>query len=280
MLATLVAVTSWLSMAATPDSPAAPQQGNAQPNVQAAPLVQAAPQPPARWWGRPPIGYLYFSGYYDTRKSLRLTGQAMALLPYGFDYFGFVDYDNAYDAPKIGEFDRYYGEQNVMWGPRGWGVDVHAQWAMGGGASGEIPDVLRGGIRWRVDALPRVATWFQRQHILARMTYFPLVYRTGGNQVPGFHSQLSGFYRWEIAATKIDRRVYVSGWVDLDIFSKGEKHVELLTEHQLGLRLIATFYAVAEFRHLYLDKFARSGQETGVGFGLEYQIPFALPTAR
>ena len=242
-----------------------------------APVNQVSADPAAKWWGRPPIGFLYFSGYYDTREALRLTGQAMALLPYGFDYYGFVDYDNAYAAPHLGEFDRYYGEQNLMWGPKGWGVDLHAQWAMGGGVDGDIPDALRGGVRWRIDSLPAISSWCRKQRILARLTYFPAVYRLGGTQVPGFHSQLSAFYRWEVFPEKIDRRIYVSGWIDVDLFAKGDKHAKLLTEHQLGVRIFGTLYAVAEFRHLYLDKLARGGEETGLGVGLEYQIPFLLP---
>lgn len=236
--------------------------------VDASAIEPEAEAPPA---GLP--GYIDANGYYDTRGFTTVTINSFAVLPRGFSYFAFVDYTNDFDAPELADSSSFYTEQNVQWGR--WmssPLELHLQWGLGAAVGYDIPDVARVGARIHARPTHAVGRFFDRIHLFATLTYFPYVQYLAFERPNAWESQISFFYRLEPFADRIDHRIYLQGWGDFD-FRTGKGLLDVITEHQIGIRLAGEFYAIAEFRHASF-----MAKTTGVGFGLEYRMRFEIPT--
>ena len=79
-------------------------------------------------------------------------------------------------------------------------------------------------------------------------------------------------YRINIAKKKLDRRIYISGFIDqnFNYNGRGGLSFKWVTEHQLGVRIIDELYAILEYR--INDFYPKDNY--GLGYGLEYKIIF------
>lgn len=228
------------------------------------------------------VGNVDFNGYADSRGFANLTLNILALLPYGFEYFGFVDFvgypwlwsNNDVTFPDI------YSEHNLIWGPvpKLVPLDFIAQWGIVNPVS--LSDHLRPGLRWRISdtrGIARVCTFL---HLWAVTNVFVADISAATGDGNGYPFQLSHVYRWDIAPNKLQQRLYVSGFLDQNICVgeclldpndplAGAKHHRIVTEHQLGVRIAGGFHIVGEVRYNddYLPGFGFAG-------GLEYVINF------
>jgi|GEM_PF-3137108 len=214
-------------------------------------------------------GGLDLNYYYDTREFTTLTVNTFLVLPLGFSYFGFVDFDNKPDHSETVDTNQAYSELNLQWGDYGsFPIELHTQWALG--TSPFVTDRFRAGLRFHAPP----ATFGKALAdfgLMLHLTYFPFVQRLNfEGQEAGWESQIAVAYKWTPFAEALDRRIYVSGWTDFDLFL--DKKHEILSEHQIGLRLFGGLHAVAELRHFSFEE-----PPTGVGFGAQYQLDLGVP---
>jgi hypothetical protein len=215
------------------------------------------------------FGYVDFNGYWDTRNGFLMTVNTFATFAHRFSYFAFLDIDNHFSPTYVGDTTEYYTEHNLNWAPSAnVPIDLQAQLAMGSGNGFEIEDTLRFGARWRPNMTPSVGSFLERMHTWVQLTWFPLVQGIRFRTPTSWLSQVSVYYR-----SDLHDRVYLQGWADFDFAAGGPSSGFLgaLTEHQIGLRIVSNFYAVAEFRYHYV---APPGMQVGLGVGLEWRFNF------
>jgi hypothetical protein len=88
---------------------------------------------------------------------------------------------------------------------------------------------------------------------------------------PQVFTLIEHVYRLNIAPKKLNKRLYIGGFWDQSMQQVNDKvKFNHVTEHQLGVRIIGQFYAVAEYR---INTFL-SNKNTGLGYGFEYKIVF------
>ena len=88
------------------------------------------------------------------------------------------------------------------------------------------------------------------------------------DSVDGFNWQIEYFYRFQILLSIFLDRVYLSGFADQNLDSRGDS--KWVTQHQLGVQIVSQFFAVAEFRYNEL----LPSKKEGMGLGLQYVILF------
>ncbi|MDA9857808.1 hypothetical protein N9D23_06785, partial [Rubripirellula sp.] len=208
-------------------------------------------------------GFIDFNSYWDTREMAVTTVNLLANLPGGFQYYQFMNYES---SPGRGSHDwtGFYSEVNLwhsIWrsnrllAPFDWAL----QYADGTGPEDLPRGVLRGGIRWRLDETPgRLGSWLsQHWKIRYALTFFCI-------ETNGTGWQIEHMYRRDFFGDLI----YISGFCDQNIGDLSG-HSTWMHEHQLGIRLVPSLYAVAEYRY---NDFYPEGQRSGMGVGLEYVI--------
>lgn len=216
-------------------------------------------------------GFLDFNGYYDTRDLSVMTLNILADLPARFQYFSLTNYSNSASADQPEDLDTFYTEQNLRWTPREEiPLDLSTQWVT---RSGPDNDIARLGVRWRPASTPVVQEWFDA----IGLNYFVILHLVQFDQLPsdGTRMQIEHAYRWPVFPSLLDGRVYLGGFIDHNMWFNPPRGIDtntVVTEHQLGVRLLGELYAVAEFRR---NEFFLS-RKNGVGFGLEYRVPFTL----
>ncbi|MEE2936601.1 MAG: hypothetical protein VYA84_11460 [Planctomycetota bacterium] len=233
-------------------------------------IVALLPESPMATWKKAHhwhqnSGFIDLNSYWDTRELAVTTINLLANLPGGFQYYQFMNYES---SPGQGSHDwtGFYSEINLwhsIWrsnrllAPFDWAL----QYADGTGPEDLRHGVLRGGIRWRLDETPgRLGSWLS-QHWKLRyaLTFFCI-------ETNGTGWQIEHMYRRDF----FGELIYISGFCDQNI-GDHSGHSTWMHEHQLGIRLVPSLYAVAEYR---FNGFYPEGQRSGMGVGLEYVIGF------
>lgn len=206
---------------------------------------------------------------YDTREFTRLTLNTFLAFPKGFSYYN-VFHLNSNVGSGNNHFDitNFYHEHDLWWNPYSKiPLDLVVQWQVN---QGTLNDKARFGYRWRISDTLWVKDFFDRAHLYLTTQFHPL--QTDFNNSPGWGVSFEHFWKMNVAPTMFKDRVYIAGYMDHNIDyganTAGNNHF-VVTETQLGVRLIDKLNAVAEFR---MDQYA--AKKYGAGFGLEYVVGF------
>jgi len=213
------------------------------------------------------FGFIDVNAYYDTRDATTLSINYLAVFNHGLSYFSFINYDQSFfEAQDKADFAGIYSEHNLTYSPfKKLPIDFNVQFVI---MSGEKNDKIRFAPSWRVSSTPGISEFFKKIGLSWGINFHVLQLQSKDDP-DDMTFQMEHFYRWNILPEKLNNRVYISGFADHTLAGKNAKG--LVTEHQLGIRLVDSFYAVAEYRHFsYFPK----GYQNGVGFGLEYEIMF------
>lgn len=232
--------------------------------------LMPSPKPPAAGSSEvkpasiPSKGFLDFNTYYDVEKYSVVTINAQAVLPNDLSYFSLTNYSNGFGAGDETEFDDFYTEQNLTWspaatGPVGWNI----QWNL---RSGVNNDRLRLAPQWRLQDTPVIGPLLKQLRARYFINFHAVQWddETHGDYV----WQMEHVYRIDVLPELLDDRVYLAGFMDHTFGGPGNPAV--VTEHQLGVRIIDRWYAIAEFRR---NEY-RKGREDSLGLGAEYIIRY------
>lgn len=206
-------------------------------------------------------GFIDFNTYWDTRDMAVTTLNILANLPGGFQFFTFTNFDSALGRGSH-DWTDFYTELNLrhsLWhsSPYLTHLDWAVQYADGNGPHG----VLRGGVRWRFQNTPgRIGDWFTER---LKLKYFLTLYFF---ETDSTGWQLEHVYRRDF----FDGNIYIGGFCDHNI-DNNSKNSTWVTEHQVGLKLATSLYAVAEYRY---KSFMPAGSRDGLGIGMEYVMRF------
>lgn len=216
-------------------------------------------------------GLLDFNGYVDTRDFSVLTINALANLPGRVQYFSLTNYFGASSGADLRDLESFYSEQNLRWAPyEKLPLDLTIQWVI---RSPQTNDQLRGGVRWRVSHTSRLKSLFEAIHAFYSVNVHLL--QVDFVTTTGWRGQIEHVYKIRLFPTLMDRRLYLSGFLDHNLAlgaPTGTAPSRVVTEHQLGLRVVGGFHVVSEFR--YNQFFAT--KRRGVGIGIQYVVPFIL----
>lgn len=219
-------------------------------NAQESPAIVVAKQ----------SGFVDVSIYKDSRGYGVLTINTLATLQNYLEYFALADLAGTSASGKPYEAEVFYSEQNLRWPvDKGRIFSLAAQWA---GQSGPDNDLLRLGLLVRLSETRFVGEFLDGSKNSLSINVFPVQFDHTDNQ----DWQVEYFYRFQILPSALDDRVYLSGFADQNIDS--ETRSFWVTEHQLGVMLLSSIYAVVEYRFndfLPTDK-------TGTALGFEFLL--------
>jgi hypothetical protein len=215
-------------------------------------------------------GFLDFNGYYDTRDFSIITINALANFPYRFQYFSLTNFFSDIGDDNIFDLDSFYSEQNIRWSlSKKSPLDLTLQGVF---RSGNNNDLMRSGIRWRLNNTKIFTKFFKKINVFYSIN-FHLLQTNFEDEINGW--QIEHVYRINLFPKNFDNRVYLTGFADHNMTYlaalQGNNHY-WVTEHQLGIKLISELYAVFEYRY---NEYLRS-RKNGFGLGLEYKINFKL----
>lgn len=208
-------------------------------------------------------GFLDFNGYFDTRDSSIFTLNTLIKFPFMVDYFSFVNVFGGFGT--TGDLNDYYTEQNIHFNSSKLPVDAGVQWV----SASKFRDLIRIGPRFRVHDFPLVGKYLKKLNLIYELSYFPVQF--DGNS--DYDYQFEHFYRVQVLPSVFGDRVYISGFIDHNIFDSAidGKNSLIVTEHQIGVRTYKQLYLVSEYRY---NEFVRKSKRNGVAFGLEYIFNF------
>ncbi|MEE9383949.1 MAG: hypothetical protein V3V08_11100 [Nannocystaceae bacterium] len=216
-------------------------------------------------------GFIDLNGYYDTRGGAVFTINLLADLPRRVQYFSLTNFWGPLNGSNPVDVGSVYSEQHLRWRVfKNVPLGLAGQWAIRSEARN---DLIRAGLRWYTADTPGLDRVFDAINLSYALNFYPaqLDYIQGG----GWRSQLEHAYRLKMLPKHLDRRIYVSGFLDHNLWAQapdGAPVSRVVTEHQLGLRLFAGLHVVAEARYnQYLAE-----QTFGVALGLQYLAPFKV----
>ncbi|NQY79856.1 MAG: hypothetical protein HRT47_06045 [Candidatus Caenarcaniphilales bacterium] len=202
-----------------------------------------------------PRGYIDINAYYPALESDIFTLNNFLDLPYGFEYFSFINFN----------FPDYYTEQDLYWKIPKAPLDIATQYVS---QSGNENEAFRFGTRLRISETSLLKKLCEKINLIYHVTVFP------GNvdNFDGYTLLVEHFYRIQLLEKWLGDRLYLSGFLDNNLFidSSFSDSSVTVTEHQIGFRLVNQLYAIAEVRYngFLPDK------NVGLGVGLEYNIEF------
>jgi len=208
-------------------------------------------------------GFMDLNYYYDTRHTTVFTANLGAKLPHDFEFFQLLNLTGSFgDGSDSTDWTGYYTELNLR-RPIAKENDYlkHLDWTVQFADGSQGSDVLRLGVRWRLQDTPGALGGFVKDTL--KLNYSINLHAI---EFDGSGWQLEHVFRREF----LNKRVYVCGFCDHNINNQGSQST-WVTETQIGVKLTPQIYAVAEYR--YID-FAPPGFRSGWGFGLEYVIRF------
>ncbi|MCY4523489.1 MAG: hypothetical protein OXB84_01990 [Halobacteriovoraceae bacterium] len=207
-------------------------------------------------------GFMDFNYYYDSRDFNSLTIKNMANITDQTQYYSFVNYSNSSGSDKNLDKTKFYTEQNIRWAviKNFMPVDLTTQWVI---RSWNHNDILRFGPRLRVSTTKWLKKFFKYMNMRYTINFY--VVNLGGND--NYNWQMEHVYKIMLFPKTFNNRIYISGFFDHNFISTGDK---IVTEHQIGFRIIDQLFIVSEYR---LNEFFTS-KKSGVGTGLEYKIIF------
>lgn len=212
------------------------------------------------------FGFIDVNGYYDTRDATTFTINYLGVLTERLTYFSFINYQQFSFTDENEDFNDFYSEHILYFSPvKTLPFDLTVQGVLMGGRRN---DKLRLGINWRAHATPKLGEILRRLNIRYSAAFHLLQF---GYDFPldDFTWQIEHVWSIQILPKLTGRRIYISGFADQTI--GGEIARGLISETQLGIRLVDQFYAVTEYRYFgYFPKEFRHG----VGLGLQYLVLF------
>lgn len=213
------------------------------------------------------FGFMDINAYFDSRDWSTLTINYLALINPRLAYFSFINFEQGSLEPEqLDDISAFYSEHNLTYTPfKKIPIDLNVQVAL---SSGPKTSKMRLAPSWRVHDTPIIGKFLKAINLSYGIN-FHVVQLGYDAPLSDFTWQMEHFYRLDVAPTVLDNRIYISGFADHTIGGPLSKGV--VTEHQLGVRLVDAFYLVGEYRYFsYLpDKF-----KNGIGMGLEYVILF------
>lgn len=209
-------------------------------------------------------GFLDFNYYNDTRDFNVLTINAGAKLPYDFEYFQFVNFTSQLgNESALENWTDFFTEIHLR-RPIAKDSELfkHLDWTIMWADGGTPREVGRLGIRWRFHDTPGAIGEFFRDTLKLKYALnFHIVEDDGSGW------QMEHVYRRSF----LDGLVYVGGFADHNVNGTADSS-DWVTETQIGVKLLGSFYAVAEYRYFSFANSSRFKQ--GVGIGVEYAIRF------
>lgn len=253
--------------AVTPPPPAKPP-GDTTPNEQDAPQSVPAPAPPPKG-GNTFAGFIDINVYpwlahKDTGDSV-FTINLLAILPHGFSYFGFINFNNDPNRNPFMDTNGYYSEHTLnytFWDK--FPVDALIQY---NARSGDANDRFRVGARLRLNQVPLLGPVLDMLHISYGINFH---FCQLDHQTDRYITQIEQFGRMDFPW--LDNRLYFSAFGDRT-FNEGlqkplglRRKSPLVAEIQGGLRLYDQLYFIYEFRILEY----RANQVLNHAIGGEY----------
>lgn len=216
-------------------------------------------------------GFIDLNGYYDSRQATGLTVNLLANLPASLQYFSLTNFVNLGGAMSLRDQETFYTEQNLRWSPQPpLPVALTTQWVV---RAGEQNDALRAGVLWKVSKTPVIssalATVGLSYHVNLHAFQFDFI------EEVGWRGQVEHVYKLRPLSGALGARFYLAGFMDHNLWLGGPAGTEtsrIVTEHQLGARLIGGLHVVTELRY---NQFL-ADQRLGIGVGLQYFLPFQL----
>lgn len=212
------------------------------------------------------FGFIDLNAYYDTRDATTFTINYLSVLSERLTYFSFINYQQFSFTGDNDDFNDFYSEHMLYFSPvKKLPFDLVSQAVFMGGSRN---DKLRLGINWRAHDTPWLGEILRKLNIRYAPAFHLLQL---GYQQPldDFTWQIEHVWSVQILPKLTNRRIYLSGFADQTI--GGEIARGLISETQLGFRIVDQFYAVAEYR--YFGYFPEEHRH-GVGLGLQYMVLF------
>lgn len=210
-------------------------------------------------------GFIDFNLYYDTENFSVLTVNAGADLPNDFSYFSLTNFSSDFGDSDYTDLNELYSEQNLTWSPAetdpiAWNI----QWNI---RSGENNDRFRLAPQWLVHKTPFLDKFFKAINATYKINFHLVQW---DDETHGDHVwQMEHVYFMNVLPHLFDGKLYLSGFADHTFGGPGNP--ALVTEHQIGYRMIDNWFAVAEYRR---NEY-RKGNEDSLGLGVEYKVIFS-----
>lgn len=202
-------------------------------------------------------GFFDYNYYTDTRDFNVYTLNLLANVNSKIQYFSLLNIFNSAGTEENFDKSLFFSEQNIRWSvvpdlP----YEMTLQWVT---QSGNKNDIFRVGTRIRVNDIESLKSLFKKINLVYGINFHLLQF----DSLTGYQWQIEHGYKIQL----IKDLLYLAGFIDHNI--DGSKHT-LVTEHQVGYRMVDQLHIVAEYRfNGYLNK-----DRSGVGFGLQYLIYF------
>ena len=202
-------------------------------------------------------GFVDFNYYYDIEDFNVLTINILSKLSNGFHYFSLTNYTSPFqDDTRLTDANGFYTEQNIRWKLPKAPIDLTTQWNIRGGNDN---DRLRFGFRWLAKATPGIERIFSVLGGFYSLNFhiFQIDYEDS------YVFQMEHVYK----LTPFGDRFYIAGFADHYVVGEGPSDNALITEHQLGIRLIENFHIVSEWRRVSKRK-----ESNSLGIGVQYLV--------
>ena len=199
----------------------------------------------------------------DVDNDNTMTINIAAKLRDRFSYFSLTNIGNQNEASELLDQDAFYTEQNIRWqvtdtSPLDLTIQLNFR-------SGEYNDRHRLGVRWRLHNTIALRDFFQAIH---------LIYAINLHAIQFDHEDADVWqieHAFKLTFPYISDRLYLGGFIDHtfneDLASEVPSN-PIVSEIQLGYRLIENVYAVSEFR---INEYRRS-DVNNMAVGIEYTI--------
>ena len=210
-------------------------------------------------------GFIDFNYYYDDRNLNVLTIHLLASLPADIEYFSLNDMTATADSKgsEVFNLTGYYMEHHFrrpiakdhQWlGPLDWTV----QYVDGSSAK----DLIRLGTRVRTQDIQGPIGQFIKDTLGLWLNVDFHWYESDGDGM-----EIEPVY----GGSYFDGLLLVGGFADIDFGNKHTGDNAVVTEHQVGLKIVDNLYYITEIK---FNGFRDKGDQWSTAFGLKYTIPF------
>ena len=202
-------------------------------------------------------GFLDFNAYRDSRGFNELTINALAKWENKWQYFSLTNFTGSSGSDDLNTF---YTEQNIR---KTFGESDIQFTNQNVFKSGVSNDAYRLGLRWIFSNLELFGSLKKRCQFFASINPFFVEY----DELKGVGSTRVIEYVYRISDK--ENKLVFSGFADQLHQLTDSLKFNWVSEHQLAIRLLKAFYAVAEYR---INTF--KNKPHGLGLGLEYKVMF------
>jgi hypothetical protein len=211
-------------------------------------------------------GFLSFNLYpymSDVDSDNSLTINAAAQLNHRFSYFSLTNFSNQAGEGELEDTENFYTEQNIRWqvSPNS-PLDLTLQMNF---RSGVDNDRHRLGVRWRLNNTSAIKSVFDAIHLLWSINFHPIQFDNEDSDV----WQIEHSFR--LTAPYLRDRLYLAGFIDHTFnedLPSGFPDNPVVSETQLGFRLIENLYVITEYR---INQYRRA-DVNNLAVGIEYKI--------